>query len=100
MQKTEDRAARPSKAVIHIRLTPRSSRNEVLGLRDGVFRIKLTAPPVDGKANQALIAFLSKALHVPKGNVMLVSGETSRDKIVRIHGLTGEEVERVLEPGG
>ncbi len=100
MQKTEDRAARPSQAVIRIRLTPRSSRNQVLGLKDGVFRIKLTAPPVDGKANQALIAFLSKALHVPKGNVTLVSGDASRDKTIRIHGMTGEEVERVLEPGG
>ncbi len=84
--------------VIRIRLTPRSSRNEVQGLKDGVFRVKVTAPPVEGKANQALITFLSKALGVPKGSLDIVSGVKSRDKKVRVRGMTGQEVQKALAP--
>jgi len=85
-------------AQIVVRLTPRSSRDAVLGVESGVYRIKVTAPPVDGRANKALIAFLSKALRVPKRAISIVSGETSREKRLRIQGMTGTEVDRVLSP--
>ncbi|MFO7785257.1 MAG: DUF167 domain-containing protein [Thermodesulfobacteriota bacterium] len=84
--------------VIRIRLTPRSSGNAVSGLKDGVFRVKVTAPPVEGKANQALIAFLSKALGIPKGRLEIVSGVKSRDKTIRIRGMTGQEAKKALTP--
>lgn len=84
--------------VIRIRLTPRSSGNAVSGLKDGVFRIKVTAPPVEGKANQALIVFLSKALGVSKSSLEIVSGVKSRDKTIRIRGVTGQDVQKALAP--
>lgn len=100
MQEKGDRArsASPSgeSVIIRVRLTPRSSRNAVVGRTDGVFRIKLTAPPVEGKANQALIAFLAKALRIPKRAIGIVSGEKSREKTLSIEGLTAMEVESAL----
>jgi len=83
-------------ALIRVRLTPRSSRDELLGLEDGVFRIKLTAPPVEGKANKALVAFLSKALGLSKGAVTILSGERSREKTLSIRGMTAQEVKKAL----
>jgi len=82
--------------VIRVRVLPRSSRNEVAGRDDGVFRIKLTAPPVEGRANKALKKFLSSRLGVPKSDIELVSGGRSRTKSVRIHGLSPGKVERLL----
>ena len=71
---------------LRIRLAPRASRNAVLGEHNNALKIALTAPPVDGKANQALIAFLARLLGVPKGAVRIVSGELSRDKLVEVTG--------------
>ncbi len=56
-------------------------------MRGGALRIRLAAPPVDGAANDALVAFLSEALEVPRRNIQIISGETSRDKRVRLAGL-------------
>ena len=83
-------------ADIAVRLTPRSSRDEILGLENGVYRVKLTAPPVDGKANKALIAFLSKTLRVPKRAITIVSGGKSRDKTLSIEGMSAGDVETAL----
>ena len=77
---------------MRIRLTPRSSRDEVLGLEDGVYRVKVKAPPVEGRANKALIAFLSKVLRVPKSGIEIKAGERSREKTVLIEGLSEAEV--------
>ena len=81
---------------IQVRLTPKSSRNEVTGREGAFYRIKVTAPPVDGKANEALIGFLAKLLRVAKGKVGIVSGASSRMKRVRIEGLSPEEVSDLL----
>jgi len=70
-----------------VRLTPRASRDEVAGEREGVLLVRVTAPPVDGAANEALVRLLAKTLRVPKGAVRIVSGETSRTKIVEVAGL-------------
>jgi hypothetical protein len=83
---------------IRVRLTPRSSRDAVLGLEAGVYRVKLTAPPVEGKANKALVSFLSKLLRVPKGALAIVSGERSREKTLSVQGMTAEEVRKALLP--
>ena len=85
------------KTDIKVRVLPRSSRNQIIGSDDGVFRVKLTAPPVEGKANRALKEFLSKKLGVAKGSIEIVSGEWSRQKSVRIHGVFPEEIHRILE---
>lgn len=83
----------PKKTKVTIKITPRSSKNEVLGIMDdGAIKIKLVAPPVDGKANQALIKFLSEILHTSNSNIEIVSGHTSRTKIIAIIGFGNEEV--------
>ena len=70
---------------LNIRVLPRSSKNEVVGqMRDGVLKIKLTAPPVEGKANEALIEILSEHFKVQKNKIKIVKGLTSRNKIVEI----------------
>lgn len=84
------------KTDIKVRVVPRSSRNQIIGVEDGIFKIKLTAPPVDGKANKALIEFLAKKLGLAKGSVEIVSGERSRQKSVRIHGLPLKKVSTLL----
>jgi uncharacterized protein len=81
---------------IKVRVVPRSSRNQIIGLEDGVYKIKLTAPPVDGKANKALREFLAKRLGLARRSVEITSGERSRQKLVRIHGLPLKEVSILL----
>jgi hypothetical protein len=70
-----------------LRVQPRASRNEVAGLHGDAIRIRLTAPPVDGAANEALLRFLSDHLSVPRSAVRIVSGETSRTKVVTVKGI-------------
>lgn len=77
---------------IAIRLQPRASRNEVAGLHGTEVRIRLTAPPVDGAANEALIQFLAIRLGVARSELALVTGESSRSKVVSARGLTPSEV--------
>jgi uncharacterized protein (TIGR00251 family) len=81
---------------IAVRLQPRSRRNEVVGERAGVTVIRLTAPPVDGKANAALCAFVARAAGVPPSHVEIVRGRTSRDKIVRVDGVDEEILRKAL----
>ncbi len=83
-------------ADLKIRLIPKSSRDEVLGKEGDTYRIKITAPPVDGKANQSLISFLSKKLKKPKRDMEILRGEKSRNKIVRVHGLSLKELDDLL----
>jgi len=70
-----------------IRVTPRASRDECVGEREGVLCVKLAAAPVKGAANKALLALLSKRLRVPKGDIEIVGGATARLKRLRIAGL-------------
>jgi uncharacterized protein len=80
--------ARPrAEAILTIRVIPRSPRTRVDGTRGDAILIRLAAPPVDGAANEALLAFLSEVLDVPRRDLTLVSGEKSRDKRVRVTGL-------------
>ena len=81
---------------IAIRVQPRSRRNEVVGERAGATVIRLTAPPVDGKANAALCAFVARAAGVPPSRVSVVRGQTSRDKIVRVEGVTEDILKKAL----
>ncbi len=70
--------------IIQVRVVPRSSRAEIAGKANGVYRIKITAPPVEGKANKALVGFLAKKTGLPKRNIEIVAGERSRNKTIRI----------------
>lgn len=77
---------------MEVKVQPRSSRNQVVGVQNGMLKIKLTAPPVEGEANAALIGFLADYLHIPRRAVQLLKGETSRHKLVEISGLCAEEL--------
>jgi uncharacterized protein (TIGR00251 family) len=82
--------------VLAVRLTPRASRNEVQGLAEDGLRIRLQAPPVDGKANEALRRFLADELDVAPSQVVLLSGESSRHKRVLVRGLAEPQARRAL----
>lgn len=86
-------------AALAIRVTPRASRNEIVEiLSDGTVKIRLTSPPVEGKANEALIKFLADILGVAQSKIDIVAGETGRDKLVSILDLDAETVHaRILE---
>jgi uncharacterized protein len=81
---------------ISVRIQPRASKNGVSRMQDGSLRIRLTAPPVDGAANEALVKFLSDTLSVSKSQVEILSGHTSREKRVKISGKSEEDVIRLL----
>jgi uncharacterized protein (TIGR00251 family) len=72
---------------LNVRLQPRSRRSEVVGERDGTLLVRVTAPPVDGKANAALCKLLAKTLGVPPSTVAVVRGSSAREKVVRVDGV-------------
>jgi len=74
-------------ARIEVRLKPRGSKDELTGLRDGVLQAKVTAAPVEGKANKALCKLIAKRVGVAPSRVSVVRGEKSRDKLVRVDGI-------------
>ena len=79
-----------------VRVLPRSSRNSIEWEQE-TLKVRLTAPPVDGAANEALIALLAERLDLPKRSISIVSGATGRQKIVEIVGMAEEEVEKSLQ---
>jgi uncharacterized protein (TIGR00251 family) len=82
--------------IIKIKVQPRASKNQLAGIMDGALRVRLTAPPVDGEANEACIKFLAGVFKVSRQRVELVTGHTGRHKMVRIGGITGDEVLKLL----
>ncbi|HJU65847.1 MAG TPA: DUF167 domain-containing protein [Gemmatimonadaceae bacterium] len=75
-----------------VRVQPRSSRNAIDGVHAGALKVRLTAPPVNGAANEALVELLARHLRVASGSVHIVSGGTSRTKLVDIEGVEPEQV--------
>jgi len=82
--------------VIKIRVQPRASRNKIAGVMGDALKVTLTAPPVDGAANAACIAFFSSLFGVPKNRVEILSGHTGRTKMIKLYGLTAAEVREKL----
>jgi uncharacterized protein len=85
-------------AVLEIRVLPRSSRCEIAGVQDGALKIKITAPPVEGKANEECVRFLSRLLKVRKSAFSIIAGEKSKNKTILISGVKAKDVERILSP--
>ncbi len=77
---------------LDVYVQPRASRSEIVGEHDGALRVRLAAPPVDNAANEALVALLAKALGVAKRDIRVVTGATSRRKVVEVSGVTAEEL--------
>jgi uncharacterized protein (TIGR00251 family) len=86
-----------SGASFAVKVHPRAKRNAVTGELGDALKLSLTAPPVEGKANQACIEFLAELLRVPKSSVSIASGESSRQKLIRVLGLSAAEVRARLE---
>ena len=79
-----------------LRVQPRSSRNAIAGVVGDAVKLAITAPPVDGKANQAVIEFFAKLFRVPKSSIAIVSGETGRNKVIAVRGIGAEQVREKL----
>ena len=79
--------------IFAVRVQPRASRDAVDGVREGALRVRLTAPPVEGEANAALVRFLASRLHLPKSAVRILSGERGRVKRIAVRGATAAAVE-------
>ena len=88
--------ATASGTLIRLRVQPRASIERLEGVRDGYIRLRLTAPPVDGAANAACIAFLAKTLGISRARLQLQAGVKSRDKLVHITGLAPAQVAAAL----
>jgi hypothetical protein len=84
--------ARPDGVHLAVKLQPRAAKNEISGPLGGELKIKVTAPPVDAAANQALIDLLAGKLGCARGAVQIIRGQTSRHKTIWIGGLTAGEV--------
>jgi len=83
--------------LLSVKLQPRASANEIVGAMGNELRIKVTAPPVDSAANEALVRFLAEKLDCARSCVELVRGQTSRHKVVKVRRLTADEIAMKLE---
>ena len=92
------RPSGPRASTVRVRVQPRASREAILGFRDDVLRLAVTAPPVDGEANAAVRRLLARALGMAPSSVCVIGGERARDKTLRIEGLTGVDVRARLAP--
>lgn len=81
---------------LRVRVQPRASRTELIGEHAGAIKLKIAAPPVDGKANQECRRFLAQALGVSAGSVEIIAGESSRDKVIRVRNISADRVREAL----
>jgi len=84
----------PAGVTFSVKVHPRAKRDAITGELGDALKVSLTAPPTDGKANQACVEFFAKLLKVPRSSVTIASGQTSRAKVIRVVGLSREEVSR------
>jgi uncharacterized protein (TIGR00251 family) len=83
-------------ATLAVKVHPRAKKNAITGEVGDTLKLAVTAPPVDGRANQACIEFFANLLDVPRSSVTIASGETSRNKVIRVAGLSSDEIRRRL----
>jgi len=87
---------RRDEAILAVRVTPGAKRNAVTALKEGVWNIKIAAPPVEGRANEELVAFLSKKLDICRNSLNVIKGQSSRNKLVSVSGMSQKEIARRL----
>jgi hypothetical protein len=85
-----------SSVAFHIRIHPRAKKNAITGEVGDALKVSLTAPPIDGRANEGCIEFFAKFLKVPRTSVTIASGQSSRNKVIRVVGLSAEQVRERL----
>jgi uncharacterized protein (TIGR00251 family) len=88
----------PAGATFQVKVHPRARKNAISGTVGDALKVALTAPPVEGRANEACIAFLAELLNVPRSSVTIAAGETSRNKLIRVSGLSAAQVAGRLQP--
>jgi len=86
----------PSGVTFAVKIHPRAKKNAITGKLDDALKLALTAPPVDGKANEACIDFFAKLLKGPRSSVTIAAGQTNRNKVIRGAGLSAEDVRQRL----
>jgi uncharacterized protein (TIGR00251 family) len=86
----------PSGATFQVKVHPRARKNAITGVVGDALKLALTAPPVEGRANEAAIAYLAEFLNVARSSVTIAAGESSRQKLIRVAGLTSTQVEAKL----
>lgn len=91
------RVAGDGRLTLTLHIQPGAKKTEFAGLHGDALKIRLAAPPVDGKANEALVRFVAEALGLPKSAVHLKSGQTSRRKVLEVSGATAEAVARLVQ---
>ncbi len=79
---------------LNLKVTPNARTNEVTGIRDGIIQVKINASPIKGKANSELVKYLAGLLEIPKSNISILRGHTSRNKTIEIAGRDSEEISR------
>lgn len=82
--------------ILQLRISPNASKNEIIRTEE-ILKVKITAQPIDGKANKALIEFLSKSFKIPKSSIEILKGETSKDKTILIKTFDREKIEKIHE---
>ena len=82
--------------MLYVQISPSAPKNALEGFRGDILRIKVAAPPVEGKANKELVAYLSDILDISKGSVRIVKGHTQRNKVIAIDGLTSAQMMQKL----
>ena len=87
----------PSGATFQVKVRPRARKNAIIGEVGDALKVALTAPPIEGRANEACITFLAEVLKVPRSSVTIAAGESSRNKIIRVRALSAAQVEARLE---
>ena len=87
----------PTGVSFAVKVHPRAKKNAITGKVGDTLKVALTAPPVDGKANAACIEFFAKLLNVPRSSVTIAAGQTNRNKVIRVAGLSAEEIKKRLE---
>jgi len=87
----------PNGATFAVKVHPRAKKNAITGEIGGALKLSLTAPPVDGKANGACVEFFAKLLKVPRSSVTIAAGQSSRNKVISVAGLSADEVRQRLK---
>ena len=87
----------PNGATFAVKVHPRAKKNAITGEVGDALKLSLTAPPADGKANDACIDFFAELLNVPRSSVTIATGHASRNKLIRVAGLSAEEVRQRLQ---
>jgi uncharacterized protein len=84
----------PAGATFAVKIHPRARKNAITGELGDAIKLSLTAPPVEGRANEACIEFLANLLKVPRSSVTIASGQSNRRKVIRVSGISADEVHK------